>query len=75
MMPSMPEYKVQTGLAVASGLLLTAAFPNVELGWLAWGFGFVVGIMPNLGIPLPRAIGSASEARHVLVQMAGGENH
>lgn len=24
-------------------------------GWLAWGFGFVVGIMPNLGIPLPLA--------------------
>lgn len=24
-------------------------------GWLAWGFGFVVGIMPNLGIPLPIA--------------------
>jgi cytosine permease len=22
-------------------------------GWLAWGFGFVVGIMPNLGVPLP----------------------
>jgi len=24
-------------------------------GWLAWGFGFVIGIMPNLGIPLPLA--------------------
>jgi len=24
-------------------------------GWLAWAFGFVVGIMPNLGIPLPLA--------------------
>ncbi len=24
-------------------------------GWLAWGFGFVIGIMPNLGIPLPMA--------------------
>ncbi|MBN1125666.1 MAG: hypothetical protein JXA82_11705, partial [Sedimentisphaerales bacterium] len=24
-------------------------------GWLAWGFGFTVGIMPNLGIPLPLA--------------------
>lgn len=24
-------------------------------GWLAWGFGFVVGIMPNLGIPVPLA--------------------
>jgi cytosine permease len=24
-------------------------------GWLAWGFGFVVGIMPNLGLPLPLA--------------------
>jgi cytosine permease len=24
-------------------------------GWLAWGFGFVIGIMPNLGIPLPIA--------------------
>jgi cytosine permease len=24
-------------------------------GWLAWGFGFVVGIMPNMGIPLPLA--------------------
>ena len=22
-------------------------------GWLAWGLGFVVGIMPNLGLPLP----------------------
>jgi len=24
-------------------------------GWLAWAFGFVVGIMPNLGLPLPLA--------------------
>lgn len=24
-------------------------------GWLAWGFGFSIGIMPNLGIPLPMA--------------------
>jgi len=24
-------------------------------GWLAWGFGFVIGIMPNLGLPLPLA--------------------
>ena len=24
-------------------------------GWLAWGFGFIVGIMPNLGLPLPLA--------------------
>jgi len=24
-------------------------------GWLAWGFGFFIGIMPNLGIPLPIA--------------------
>lgn len=24
-------------------------------GWLAWGFGFVVGIMPNIGLPLPLA--------------------
>ncbi len=24
-------------------------------GWLAWAFGFVIGIMPNLGIPLPLA--------------------
>jgi cytosine permease len=24
-------------------------------GWLGWGFGFVVGIMPNLGVPLPLA--------------------
>jgi cytosine permease len=24
-------------------------------GWLAWGFGFVVGIMPNLGLPLTLA--------------------
>lgn len=24
-------------------------------GWLAWGFGFVVGIMPNLGLPLALA--------------------
>ena len=24
-------------------------------GWLAWGFGFVVGIMPNMGMPLPLA--------------------
>jgi cytosine permease len=24
-------------------------------GWLAWGFGFVIGIMPNLGLPIPLA--------------------
>lgn len=24
-------------------------------GWLAWAFGFVIGIMPNVGIPLPLA--------------------
>jgi cytosine permease len=24
-------------------------------GWLAWGFGFSIGIIPNLGIPLPMA--------------------
>jgi cytosine permease len=24
-------------------------------GWLAWGFGFIVGIMPNLGLALPLA--------------------
>jgi cytosine permease len=24
-------------------------------GWLAWGFGFIIGIMPNLGLPLPLA--------------------
>jgi cytosine permease len=24
-------------------------------GWLAWGFGFLVGIMPNIGIPIPAA--------------------
>jgi len=24
-------------------------------GWMAWGFGFIVGIMPNFGIPLPIA--------------------
>jgi len=24
-------------------------------GWLAWGFGFFIGIMPNLGLPLPLA--------------------
>ena len=24
-------------------------------GWLAWGFGFIVGIMPNLGLPLMAA--------------------
>ncbi len=24
-------------------------------GWMAWGFGFVVGIMPNIGLPLPLA--------------------
>jgi cytosine permease len=24
-------------------------------GWLAWGFGFLVGIMPNIGVPIPAA--------------------
>ena len=24
-------------------------------GWLAWGTGFVVGILPNLGVPVPAA--------------------
>jgi cytosine permease len=24
-------------------------------GWIAWALGFVVGILPNLGVPVPAA--------------------
>jgi cytosine permease len=41
-------------------------------GWLAWGFGFLVGIMPNLGLPLPLAPVLAMLVRYLLPCRKGG---
>jgi apolipoprotein N-acyltransferase len=64
-MPSTPGYKLQTGLAVASGLLLTAAFPNVELDWLAW----------VAMVPLLLAVATAGTRRSFTLGFIAGLTH